>query len=85
MKTYDRICPVCGRLNRKLYLEETEGFMECERCGIISKGCVDRTDMVTAAAMNSEWDWKSVLTTAPEQGQLIQPAARVFQMAGSPV
>ena len=31
--TYDVICPVCGRINRSLYLEETEGWMECEYCG----------------------------------------------------
>ena len=31
--TYDLACPVCGRINRSLYLEETEGWMECEYCG----------------------------------------------------
>ena len=31
--TYDGACPVCGRINRSLYLEETEGWMECEYCG----------------------------------------------------
>ena len=31
--TYDVKCPVCGRVNRSLYLEETEGWMECEYCG----------------------------------------------------
>ena len=31
--TYDVACPVCGRINRNLYLEETEGWMECEYCG----------------------------------------------------
>ena len=30
---YDVACPVCGRINRSLYLEETEGWMECEYCG----------------------------------------------------
>lgn len=29
---YDVICPLCGKENRNLYLEETEGWMECERC-----------------------------------------------------
>ena len=33
MMTYDVACPVCGRINRSLYLEETEGWMECEYCG----------------------------------------------------
>mgnify|MGYP005804260767 FL=1 len=32
MKTYDVCCPACGTVNRDLYLEETEGWMECERC-----------------------------------------------------
>ena len=31
--TYDVACPVCGRINRSLYLEEMEGWMECEYCG----------------------------------------------------
>ena len=31
--TYDVACPVCGRINRSLYLDETEGWMECEYCG----------------------------------------------------
>lgn len=33
MKTYDVNCPCCGHRNRALYLEETKGWMECERCG----------------------------------------------------
>ncbi len=32
MKTYDVICPICGGMNRRVDLEETEGFMECEAC-----------------------------------------------------
>ena len=32
MRTYDKICPKCGHLNKKLYLEETNGWMECEKC-----------------------------------------------------
>ena len=37
MKLYDMECPVCGMLNRNLYLDETEGWMECEHCGSITK------------------------------------------------
>lgn len=33
MKTYDVCCPICGALNHNLYLEETDGWMECEHCG----------------------------------------------------
>ena len=32
MKRYDVICPVCGKKNKDLYLDETGGWMECERC-----------------------------------------------------
>lgn len=30
---YDLKCPVCGTVNRRLNLEETEGRMICEHCG----------------------------------------------------
>ncbi len=38
-------CPICGHLNRNLDLEDSNGLMECERCGtvsIISERCQDR-------------------------------------------
>ena len=37
MKRYDVECPVCGFLNRNLYLEETDGWMECVRCRSLSQ------------------------------------------------
>jgi len=33
MERYDVKCPICGTMNRDLYLEETDGWMECEHCG----------------------------------------------------
>ena len=33
MKQYDVKCPVCGKINHGLFLEETKGWMECELCG----------------------------------------------------
>lgn len=33
MKQYNVVCPVCGHVNRGLYLWETQGWMECDRCG----------------------------------------------------
>lgn len=33
MKQYDIKCPVCGKINHGLFLEETKGWMECEHCG----------------------------------------------------
>lgn len=32
MKRYDVKCPVCGTVNKELYLDETDGWMECEHC-----------------------------------------------------
>lgn len=32
MKLYDVKCPICGTINHNLYLEETDGWMECEHC-----------------------------------------------------
>ncbi len=32
MKQYDVKCPICGTVNKGLYLEETNGWMECEHC-----------------------------------------------------
>lgn len=30
---YNITCPICGTVNHNLFLEETDGWMECERCG----------------------------------------------------
>ena len=37
MKSYDLRCPICGAVNRGLYLEETDGWMECEKCGNVTQ------------------------------------------------
>ena len=37
MKQYDVKCPICGYVNHNLYLEETDGWMECEKCGSMTK------------------------------------------------
>ena len=33
MSGFDFNCPICGKRNRNLDLDETNGWMECERCG----------------------------------------------------
>ena len=33
MNGYTVKCPICGALNKSLFLEETEGQYECEWCG----------------------------------------------------
>ena len=37
MKQYDVKCPICGHVNHSLYPEETDGWMECEKCGSMTK------------------------------------------------
>ncbi len=37
MQTFDVKCPVCGKVNRGLYLEETDGWMECEACSEVTR------------------------------------------------
>ena len=32
MKRYDPLCPHCGRVNYSRYLEETEGYFQCDYC-----------------------------------------------------
>ena len=32
MNTYNVKCPICGVVNHSLFLEETDGWMECEAC-----------------------------------------------------
>lgn len=49
MKTYDVKCPVCGSMNHSLYLEETEGWMECSCCGCTARYLRDRREAVAPA------------------------------------
>ena len=37
MRTFDATCPICGAVNKNLFLEETDGWMECEKCLRTSK------------------------------------------------
>ena len=52
MKTFDVKCPACGRINHNLFLEETEGWMECEDCGSVSRvKHVDESSIVAVYAI----------------------------------
>lgn len=35
MNLYSAVCPICGKINQNLLLEETEGTMECDNCGSV--------------------------------------------------
>ena len=37
MRAYDIKCPVCGTVNHSLFLQETDGWLECEKCGTESR------------------------------------------------
>ncbi len=37
MERYNVKCPICETLNRNLDLEDSKGWMECERCKTVSK------------------------------------------------
>lgn len=37
MKTFDVRCPVCVHMNHNLFLEETDGWMECEKCNAATR------------------------------------------------
>ena len=54
VRMFDRICPVCGCLNRELYLEETNGMMECERCGSISCVSFGNEDLPVSIPLKTE-------------------------------
>lgn len=32
MEQYDVKCPICGTINKGLYMKETDGWMVCEQC-----------------------------------------------------
>ena len=72
MKKYNRICPCCGHVNRNLYLEETDGLMECEQCRKISRGYSVPEDIYGESCYSNR-NW---IVTLPE-------AARAYIAAGS--
>ena len=65
MQLYDVKCPICGTINHNLYLEETDGWMECEHC--------QQTVKVLPFAMDkkvpSKWWPASLLRTEMDGGR----------------
>ena len=37
MSNWHESCPYCGQRNENLYLDETDGLFECERCGLVTR------------------------------------------------
>lgn len=54
MKSYDLRCPVCGTVNRGLYLEETDGWMECENCGNVTQNMEHRQTVLIPILLRSQ-------------------------------
>ena len=54
MKSYDLRCPICGAVNRGLYLEETEGWMECEKCGNVTQSMEHRQTVLIPLILKTQ-------------------------------
>ena len=54
MKTYDVSCPCCGYRNKALYLEETEGWMECEKCGNVTQSMEHRQTVLIPLILKTQ-------------------------------
>ena len=64
MKMTDVACPICGTVNHDLYLEETDGWMECETCGNVVHAGNGAIDVIVPVSQemrsDSLWRCKSV-------------------------
>ena len=54
MKSYDLRCPICGTVNRGLYLEETDGWMECEKCGNVTRSMEHRQTVLIPLILKTQ-------------------------------
>lgn len=63
MKRYDVKCPFCGEINHSVYLDETDGWMECANCFCDVKvktstldylSCFNRVPLITRGFSFSE-------------------------------
>lgn len=54
MKSYDLRCPTCGAVNRGLYLEETDGWMECEKCGNVTQSMEHRQTVLIPLILKTQ-------------------------------
>ena len=54
MKSYDLRCPICGTVNRGLYLEETDGWMECEKCENVTQSMEHRQTVLIPLILKTQ-------------------------------
>jgi uncharacterized Zn finger protein len=54
MKSYDLRRPICGAVNRGLYLEETDGWMECEKCGNVTQSMEHRQTVLIPLILKTQ-------------------------------
>ena len=54
MMTYDVKCPFCGMINRNLYLEETDGWMECDQCkSVVRRNTFNQSMLISIIHMEN--------------------------------
>ena len=54
MKSYDLRCPICGTVNRGLYHEETDGWMEFEKCGNVTQSMEHRQTVLIPLILKTQ-------------------------------
>ena len=54
MKSYELRCPICGTVNCGLYLEETDGWMECEKCGNVTQSMEHRQTVLIPLILKTQ-------------------------------
>ena len=72
MRTYDEVCSCCGKVNKDLYLDETGGCFECDRCGAVNlvKMRVDRDGRGSWMSFTEEGDRRMLKSINPGAGRV---------------
>lgn len=65
---FDAKCPYCGTWNRKLYLEETGGMMECQCCERISRNDYEHLCKERVRSSRSYHEGRTVYMTVRDAG-----------------
>ena len=71
MKQYDIKCPICGTWNKGLFLDETNGWMECQHCHVETQSMEYLNDHVVIVPLLTMSELK---TLAPLKVKLVVEA-----------
>ena len=64
MELFDVKCPVCGHLNKNCYLDETDGWIECEFCGSVTNSSILERETFKIPVVSMETIGRMVLNNA---------------------